>query len=376
MSCTNCFNSCTDIVSDTCVKYTGVNIPLLNIKTGDTLLLVENSILNYLVSIIDGTGLIVNPEPFCAIINSAFGEISQENLTLNNILNILGDVICGLNNNLVTLKEDVDLLEQEYDLSCLGTVSLLSDSNTHNALQNVINKICLLQEQIESVATDIANNYVAVADINTYISEYLSSVNVSNLISNRMVPFSPIPFIGSLANFDITGKGLGVWDKVYICNGNNSTQDMRGRVIVGATTMGTNSFNPSVDPGLSGNPSYAVNNVLGSNQVSLTNANQLPIHSHNVSATTVISPATHKHFTVGGTDNEPLSSTNYTSNVHSTGGNLGYGLYGSTIPASKGNTNEVTLTAATTLVVGTTGGGQPHNNIQPVIATYYIIYIP
>lgn len=32
MSCTNCFNGCTEITSDKCVRYTGTNIPELGIQ--------------------------------------------------------------------------------------------------------------------------------------------------------------------------------------------------------------------------------------------------------------------------------------------------------------------------------------------------------
>ena len=37
MSCSNCFNGCTEIISDQCVRYTGFNIPALGISNGDTL---------------------------------------------------------------------------------------------------------------------------------------------------------------------------------------------------------------------------------------------------------------------------------------------------------------------------------------------------
>jgi hypothetical protein len=37
-----------------------------------------------------------------------------------------------------------------------------------------------------------------------------------------MVPYSVLEYYGPLNNFDVTGKGLGDWDKVYLCNGLNS----------------------------------------------------------------------------------------------------------------------------------------------------------
>lgn len=37
MSCTNCFDGCVEVISDKCIKYTGDNIPCLDINTGDSL---------------------------------------------------------------------------------------------------------------------------------------------------------------------------------------------------------------------------------------------------------------------------------------------------------------------------------------------------
>ena len=47
-NCSNCYNGCTEIVSDRCVKYTGINIPALGIQNGDTLSAVEESITTYI----------------------------------------------------------------------------------------------------------------------------------------------------------------------------------------------------------------------------------------------------------------------------------------------------------------------------------------
>ena len=44
-NCTDCYNGCTEIVSDRCVKYTGIDVPVLGIQTGDTLSHVEESIM-------------------------------------------------------------------------------------------------------------------------------------------------------------------------------------------------------------------------------------------------------------------------------------------------------------------------------------------
>ena len=50
MSCSNCFNGCAEIVSDQCVKYTGVPVAVLGIQTGDSLSYVEQSLIGFLTS--------------------------------------------------------------------------------------------------------------------------------------------------------------------------------------------------------------------------------------------------------------------------------------------------------------------------------------
>jgi hypothetical protein len=57
MSCSNCYNGCPQIVSDQCVRYTGVDVAILGIQTGDSLSYVEQALITFLVSTLDGTGI-------------------------------------------------------------------------------------------------------------------------------------------------------------------------------------------------------------------------------------------------------------------------------------------------------------------------------
>ena len=65
--CSNCYNGCTEIVSDKCVRYTGIDVPILGIQTGDSLSFVEQCIITFLTSTLDGTGikLTIYPEIIC-----------------------------------------------------------------------------------------------------------------------------------------------------------------------------------------------------------------------------------------------------------------------------------------------------------------------
>ncbi|BCU97892.1 MAG: hypothetical protein CM15mV19_1420 [uncultured marine virus] len=46
-NCSNCYNGCTEITSDKCVKYTGVDVPILGIKNGDSLSYVEQALITF-----------------------------------------------------------------------------------------------------------------------------------------------------------------------------------------------------------------------------------------------------------------------------------------------------------------------------------------
>jgi hypothetical protein len=50
MSCNNCYNGCTETTSDQCVKYTGIDIPELNIVKGDALNVVLLKITNAIIA--------------------------------------------------------------------------------------------------------------------------------------------------------------------------------------------------------------------------------------------------------------------------------------------------------------------------------------
>ena len=96
MSCSNCFNGCTEIISDQCVRYTGFNIPALGISNGDTLANVELQIATFIIDLSTGNGIIpvINPADLCALV-SGFLPVSGE-ITLNDVISALIRSICSL----------------------------------------------------------------------------------------------------------------------------------------------------------------------------------------------------------------------------------------------------------------------------------------
>ena len=366
MACTDCYNGCVETVSDTCIKYTGVSIPLLEIVRGDSLLIVENKLSTFLLSALDGTGIVpyINPASLCALISS-FLPVSGT-ISLVNIVDALNKSICSLqtqitatNENITTISNILTTLNANYTIGCLTGVTASSD--THDIVQAAITKLCSVSSDLDALTLNVSTNYISISNIDSYIAAYLAAHPSSTYEYSKMVPNTAIPYFGSLSYFDGTGKGTGTWDKIYLCNGNNSTPDMRGRVPVGTTTqMLGGVFDAQVNPGISGNPEYTIGTKGGTNNIVL-DVTQIPSHTH-TAVTTIIDPG-HSHTTAIGGYEDANTSGNTRTWIQS--GNT------TTLPTN------MAVTGITASVVNTPiGQDLSHSNIQPVLATHYIIYIP
>lgn len=371
--CSNCYNGCAETTSDQCVRYTGVDVPVLGIKTGDSLSYVEQALITFLTSTLDGSGIVlpIDPQIICEIINKNL--VACEDLKLINIINALIEAVCELDTRVTTLEDDFAALEGPYTIGCLTGVT--GSSGTHAILQAVITKLCGLEVDLNALALDVDTNYVKLADLNSLIAAYLASVGTSTLYSNRMVPYTVVEFYGDpTGKFDVSGAGIGDWQNIYLCNGNNGTPDKRGRVPVGATVgMGGGAMNPAVDPGVSGNPAYALFGTNGSNTVTLS-PTQIPAHSH--SATNTVTVSDHTHFTVLNGTQVGLTSTTPIDQGANYGGNTSYDLSGAVGTADVGLTSPNKSTTVVDTVIGSTGGGLAHPNYQPGLGCYYIMFIP
>jgi hypothetical protein len=203
-----------------------------------------------------------------------------------------------------------------------------------------------------------------------------------------MVPFVAYEYYGPLTNFDGAGVGfpnLGFY-KVYLCNGLNGTPDKRGRVAVGAIA-GVPPINQGLDaavnPNNAGNPNYALFTTAGANSVTLITS-QMPSHSHTGVGTTTVTLDDHFHYVAAtaGEINAVVDSGHAVIREIALGGNSSYRLSNSSQAAGAGRSSlsKSTVSSNTSgnvsLAIENTGGGEAHANIQPVIAAYYIMYIP
>ena len=370
MSCSNCppeacYNGCTNVISDRCVTYTGLDFPELEISTGDTLLSIEETLIDRVISFLDGTGIdiTIDPEAYCALVTS-YLPVGTPNLV--EVLTALVKAACDLQDQVVAIDAILTTLNADYTIGCLTGVTASSD--THAIVQAIINKLCTTVADLTALELDVDTNYVKLADLNALIAAYISGTSGSIQNYTKMVPYTVVEYYGPLTNFDGTGAGISAlgWDKIYLCNGLNSTPDKRGRVAVGAIVdVPGGPLNVAVDPAYTGNPLYEVYDVLGANTVALAISN-LPSHTHiaTSSASSVVSDPGHIHY--AGREND-------------------FGGASGTIGLSKNTPqNHATSSALTGITVSTTvsvanayvGNDVAHANIQPVLACYYIMYIP
>lgn len=359
-------SKCFEIISDKCVKYTGPEIEVLGICTGDFLDEVTAVLVAKILSILeaqDMSAIDLN----CDFISQ---QMVGENKDIFTLIQVLIDSHC-------TLKEAVDTINDEldtaitFDLKCITQTS----ADVPGTIQGLINKVCSLNTDIEEIKIQLNNGTDISGTVNNLIGNYLHSfVNTCSeygiaksgsgstatlTLYGQVPPYSPIPCFAPLSYFDNTGIGHADspfcgW---FICNGNNGTPDMRGYTFAGATSLpgifAANPLDNGVDPAIQGTPyATSISDKKGTVKETLT-ISQTPAHNHTVNE----SGHTHS-FTV----TKPSGT--------SPGG----------LPMAAGSdavypqTNTLNTTSATTgISINPSGGGQAHNNIQPTVYGYWIM---
>ncbi len=374
-NCSNCYNGCAEIVSDQCVKYTGVDVPALGIEKGDSLSYVEQALITFLAATLDGTGIAIeiDDDLYCELVSQYLQECST--VTALDLFKALVQAACNLQEQIDVINETLDTLNADYDVYCLDGVTDASD--THDVVQAVIVKLCELDVSLTALALDVDTNYVKIAELNAYIQAYLDSIAETTRYSSRMVPYTPIPYIGSLVGaFDITGAGLAdtAWEDIYICNGENGTPDLRGRVVVGAIAgVPGGALDSEVDPASSPfNTNYSLGTTAGTNSITLITT-QIPVHDH-----TLTDPGhTHVLAVEYEEDAIELGAGDYLATLRNNGDGdeNAYQLMSAQGSGDDPDVGQV-ATSTTGITLADAGGGEAHANFQPAYATYFIIYIP
>lgn len=372
MSCSNCFNGCAEITSDKCVKYTGANIPALGIQNGDTLEFVEQTLAQFLISALDGSGIKppIDPSIICNAVSVNLPTCGD--FTITDLISGLIKSVCDLKDLITDVSNNLGILEGPYDEGCL-TVVETTFSNTHNVLQAVISQLCTLQDDFNLLVDELPLTYVKIVDLTNSVVAILENEGLIGPVTKqytKMVPYVAYPWFAPSTylsgKFDINGAGLpgGEFEYVYLCNGNTpGVPDVRGRVLAGVTTgMGGGTMDTAVDPNIVGNPNYQANpfTKTGINFVTLEKP-QMPQHSH--IATSV--DAGHTHGLNGN-----LMDYNVPSSI-----NVRLGTQDASVQILTRNTSASSQADITTTLENE-GENQPHTNTQPTIGCYYIMYIP
>ena len=374
MSCTGCFGGCSEITPDKCIKYTGADVPSLEISNGDNLLSVEQKIIQYLLGALDGSGISISIDAgyLCTLVDGYLNSSSS----LDDIIVAIIRGICDIDTRVGNIETDLISLEGSYTVSCLQGVT--SSSGTHAIVQAIITALCSLSTSFTALINSLPTTYVAISDLNSLIQDYLDSISAGSLVKDKMVPYVAYPYFADPAgNFSVAGVGLGNWLGVYLCNGLNGTPDLRGRVLVATTTgMGGGALDSSVDPNIAGNPAYMLNTTGGQNNVTLS-TNQIPSHSH---ATTVaINDSGHTHFEFANIikttqENDTLTNSNYSyRKLRDSSNSDNYDIQGTPTAPTVGKTSLQATGITTTVTNPSIGNGESHMNIQPVIACHYIM---
>jgi microcystin-dependent protein len=360
MACKDCLSNCPEIFPDRCVQYTGPEIPLLGICPGDPLSKVEESIINELLGLLDGTGI----TPADVTIDCDFLEdiIGVSSPTLSNILQMLITASCTLR-ELIAAIEDQIADNTIFNTACL--TSLPTSPTRDDILQAAVNLICSIKTTVDAIPT----TYVKNSDLTNLVTQIVNNINGGGgtVVQNntKMVPYTVVAYFGPLSNFDAQGIGVASlgFSKIYLCNGANGTPDLRGRVIVGAIrNVPGSTLDAAVDPAVNANsPNWALNDKAGTTTVTLTTS-QMPSHNHGYD-----DPG-HKHNILGimGGDNSDNNNVDRFAGGDKPNDQTGFHF----------TNNGACVSQTTGINILNQGGNQPHNNIQPSLGGYYIMYIP
>lgn len=353
MACTNCLQNCGgQSTSDQCIEYTGDDIPLLGICSGDQLSKVEAAVITALLTSLDGTGI----EPTDVTLENCPWLKQQfigKDPTLANFLQLLIDAECSL-------KEMIDAISSTNTDNPVFVTTCLSGLPTNPTPTQVLQALTQDYCALKQVVNQIPATYVKNSDLPTLVSQILTAMGITGGSTSiqyaQYIPLKTIlPYYGDLGNFDNTGKGLASvgFQGLYLCNGSNDTPDVRGRTFVGAVrNVPGGTLDAAVDPSLAYNPNtnYTLGDRFGENYHTLTTS-EIPTHTHGVTDTG------HTH-----------TISVFLDDKGKTGG-----LVDSPADRGHGSSTQSTNSASTGISINSAGGGAFHNNIQPSMAVYYII---
>ena len=174
--------------------------------------------------------------------------------------------------------------------------------------------------------------------------------NLSTLTMNGTDVTATAAELNTASSHYVPSGGIIMWSGAVsaiptgwvLCNGSNSTPDLRDRFVVGAGST------------------YAVDATGGAATVTLSEAN-MPAHNHSASSssTSTVSDPGHSHTFAGV---QPSSGTGTSSRT--------------SVPVTKSTssaTTGITVSTSTSTTIGNAGSGTAHENRPPYFALAYIM---
>lgn len=351
MACTDCLQNCGDsLTRDKCVKYTGPAVPILGICTGDSIFEVDEIIINQLLTIIDGTGITLEDVTLdCPLVEDL---LDGEDKTLPNLIQVLLSAACET-------KESLDALYAQVNASFSisgGCLTLPVSPTRDQVLQAIVVKLCSVSTTVDTIFED----YVKASELCDLVTACIavpppSGVSQENL---KMSKYIASPYHGPLTVFDAAGTGISAmgYEKVYLCVGQTigtfTLPDYRGRSPIGANTnVPGGSMDSNVDPAVAANAGY-----------SLVQGTKAGEYTHTL---IIAENASHSHAVT-----DPGHFHNYSK------GNVSSHPSGNATSAIRDTITDATTTSVTNITLGSSGGGQPHNTVHPVLGCNFVMFVP
>lgn len=196
-NCNNCFNGCTETISDQCIRYTGIDIPNLGIKTGNSLSFVEQVLLTSLLSTLDGRGISIDLSNIniCNLVQNYLpAQPPSEGFTLNDILSALIQASCSTQTQLISNYNSINALINTQSttfadangamVSLITNISATMDADRNHTAALIRTEALTRADAISSMASLITNISASVTTNTETVDAFISTYSNTGADSN------------------------------------------------------------------------------------------------------------------------------------------------------------------------------------------------
>lgn len=369
-------SACVELTSADCVIYQGDSIPLLGICCGDTISEVEEALINKLLTVLDGTGIVLSG---VTLENAAFLKnlLGGNDKTLLNMVQLLVDSDSNLRNLITGIQQQLVPTGDnfQYDLKCLASSCCQGGTvTTDEIIQMLIDKYCDIQTILNQI-TDTAGNITSTVSstIGNYIAAHIKTQNgqgitvtgtgsTTTVTLTRTPPRTiAIPYWGPLSNFNSSGVGLVGTDAAgwHIMNGLDGFPNWTGYAFAQTNVGMAGTLDARVNANALNLPDMVVpyGEKRGELYHTISMA-ELPAHNH-----TITDPG-HTHPNVKMYHGPINWGNKNSSHVVSFDGGHATGV----LEAPQ----QEQQSAKTGITINSTGSTQPHNNVPPTVYGVWI----